>query len=105
MPDERLDPPWVEECAKDPGRRWRLRAERTRGALEVSNDGRLDELVVDHWFHLEYLDERTWNVRIGDVRLQATVQSSGDVVVNVQRGFYLEARGSTSTWEPEGSLE
>lgn len=58
--------------------------------------GVFDELVVDHWLHIEQLGEREWWMRIGDARILVAVQSSGDVRVDVERGFHAPIHGTTT---------
>jgi len=70
---------WARECAQTPGRRWRLRAYESDTAFEVENRGTFDELTVDHWLHVEQMDERLWMVRIGDRGLLVTVNQDGSV--------------------------
>ncbi|MBN8469456.1 hypothetical protein JYJ95_23390 [Corallococcus exiguus] len=60
------------------------------------NEGVFDELVVDHWLHLEQLDEREWWMRVGDARLLVRVESSGDVRVDGERGCYAPILGITT---------
>lgn len=70
---------WARECALTPGRRWRLRAHDGTSAFEAENKGTFDELVVDHWLHVEQMDERLWMVRIGDRGILVTVNADGSV--------------------------
>ena len=90
-----VDEAWVRRCAENPGAEWRLEIERDGQKVEVQDEGRFDELVVDHWLHVENLSERSWWLRIGDVRIEARVDSGGDVTVNVVRGFYSPVTGTT----------
>ncbi|WP_126932804.1 hypothetical protein [Corallococcus sp. AB018] len=82
--------------AASPGREWRLLAHRPSGDVSVKNEGVFDELVVDHWLHIEQLGEREWWMRIGDARILVAVQSSGDVRVDVERGFHAPIYGITT---------
>ena len=81
--DEKLKE-WACECAKNPGRRWRLHAYDGGRDLEVENEGIFDELVVDHWLHVEQMDERVWFVRVGEQGILVTVQSDGEVMVELK---------------------
>lgn len=82
--------------AASPGREWRLLAHRQSGDVDVKNEGVFDELVVDHWLHVEQLGEREWWMRIGDARILVLVASSGDVRVDVERGFHAPILGTTT---------
>ncbi|RKH04584.1 hypothetical protein D7X32_10570 [Corallococcus carmarthensis] len=64
--------------------------------MDVKNEGVFDELVVDHWLHIEQFGEREWWMRVGDARILVLVQSSGDVRVDVERGFYAPNLGTTT---------
>jgi hypothetical protein len=63
--------------------------------LEVENQGLLDEVVIDHWLHLEQMDDRKWWMRVGDARLLVLVLEDGRVQVDIERGFYEPALGAT----------
>lgn len=91
MADERSAP-----RTQPPGSDWRILARRGEQRIELANQGVFDELVVDQWLHLEQLDERSWWLRIGDVRLVAVVADDGSVTVDVQRGVYDQTRGQTT---------
>lgn len=82
--------------AEFPGREWRLLARRPSGDVDVKNEGVFDELVVDHWLHLEQLAEREWWMRVGDARILVRVESSGDVRVDIERGSYAPIHGTTT---------
>ncbi len=78
------------KCSAEPGRLWRLLAHRASGDLAIENDGIFDELVLDHWFHLERMQERLWWLRVGDARLLVELNEDGSTAVTVERGFYEE---------------
>lgn len=101
MEDEADEKSRLEKYAANPGREWRFQV-RVDGRVETcARDGTFDELVVDHWMHVESMDERTWWMRIGDARIMAYVAADGTVSVDVVRGFYDEVCGATETHEAE----
>jgi len=51
----------------------------------VENRGTFDELAVDHWLHVEEMDERLWLVRIGDRGFLTTVNEDGSVTLREAR--------------------
>jgi hypothetical protein len=75
---------------------WRLLAKDASGGrdLDVTNAGVFDELVVDGWFHLEWMEADRWWLRIGDARITVDV-SSEPPIVDVERGFYARSSGAT----------
>lgn len=83
--------------AEHPGREWRLLAHRADGPLKVQNEGTFDELVVDHWLHVESMDERQWWMRVGDARLLVSIEPDGRTRVDIERGFYAPPAGTTSS--------
>jgi len=102
---------WERERARRPGAHWRLLAQDAAGSLDVRQDGadggrerlvyrkrtpvEFDEVVVDHWLHVERMDKRAWWARIGDARLWIEIKRSGKVVVSVYRGEYGPVLGAT----------
>ena len=86
--------------APHPGAAWRLQTRDGEGLFRIENRGTFDELVVDHWFHIENMDERSWWMRVGDVRLVATIDREGRVTVDIQRGSYGEVSGTTEGEPP-----
>ena len=99
--DDKSKAEWARQCAQNPGAEWRVQARNEDRKIEHTNEGVFDELVVDHWLHLEQLDDRTWWMRLGDARLQVFVAQDGAVTVDVQRGFYEDVLGKTETVGPE----
>lgn len=81
--DNENDPP-----AKLPGSSWRLLTHRDTEAISIENDGVLDELVLDDWFHLERMQENLWWMRVGDTRILVEIRAQGAVALKVERGFY-----------------
>lgn len=77
------------------GRRWRLLAGSGSKTFEVESQGALDEFVLDDWLHLEHMEDRQWWLRIGDARLWISVDDTGQVQVDVERGCYAEVSGET----------
>ena len=65
----------------------------------MENRGTFDELVVDEWLHIEQMDAQTWWLRVGDARLIVAV-NEGQPMVDVERGFYSEPRGTTTNHVP-----
>lgn len=61
----------------------------------VPRDCRFDELVVDQWFHLEWMAGDRWWARIGDARISVAIDERGKPTVDVERGFYGDVRGTT----------
>lgn len=43
-----------------PGAQWRILARDGTRSFEASDQGVLDELVIDDWFHLEQMDDGWW---------------------------------------------
>ena len=74
--------------ARESGRSWRLLAHQESGDLAIENEGLFDELVLDHWFHMERMQERLWWLRVGDARLLVELHEDGSAELKVERGFY-----------------
>ncbi len=72
--------------ARSPGHHWRILAHGKGESFEVKGrrDLCFDELVIDHWLHIEQMDSRVWWMRVGDAVLWVTVQRSGNVRVSVE---------------------
>lgn len=109
---------WELDRAKRPGHHWRMLAQgpgstgyfhvRTNPEQgTVVSEGHperpvyqrasieFDEMVVDHWFHLERMDHRAWWARVGDARLWIKILKTGEVEVSVWRGEYGPVLGPT----------
>ena len=84
----------------EPGRRWRILAHREGETVELENQGKFDELVLDDWLHVEQMDDNVWWLRVGDVRIFVTVRGAENPVVDVERGCYGDIGGITRTWGP-----
>lgn len=80
-----------------PGSEWRVLAHDGERDIEHANEGVFDELVVDKWLHVEQMDEAAWFVRIGDARVLVRIGEHGEATVDVERGFYAEPLGTTTT--------
>jgi hypothetical protein len=81
--------------ATKPGWRWRLLAHREDEKVEIANQGRFDELVVDDWLHVEQMDDNVWWLRVGDIRLFVTLSESENPTVDIERGCYGPAKGGS----------
>lgn len=80
-----------------PGSEWRISAFKNGEKVEVADQGVLDEVVIQPWLHLEQLDEREWWMRLGDARILINIAADGQVQVDVERGYYHEVRGETTS--------
>lgn len=82
------------------GRPWRVQEKTQDGnTVEYTGIGTFDELLIDGFLHLEWLDGESWYARVGDARITATILPDGRVKVDVQRGAYGQVCGETTTWE------
>jgi hypothetical protein len=55
-----------------------------------------DELVIDHWFHIEQMDDRVWWMRVGDADITVRVGERGEASsVHIRRGDHGEVKGNT----------
>ncbi len=80
---------------------WRIQEKTADGnTVEYSGSGLFDELVIEGVLHLEWLDDKSWYIRVGDAKITATVLTDERVQVDVLRGAYGEVCGETNTWEP-----
>lgn len=87
--------------ARESGRSWRLLAHREIGEdLSVENEGLFDELILDHWFHLERMEERLWWLRVGDARLLVELHEDGSAELKIERGFYEDVASSDEAVSP-----
>jgi hypothetical protein len=82
----------VARMAKRPGRSWRLSAYYRNGIkrFEATDAGKFtfDELVVDHWLHVEQMNNRDWWMRIGgDLNLFVHIDGKGKVTVTATSGI------------------
>jgi hypothetical protein len=71
-----------------PGARWRILAKDGDRKIELENQGIFDELVIDHWLHLEQMDDNSWWARIGDASIHVVIDPSGRVQLTVERNVY-----------------
>ncbi len=71
-----------------PGSRWRTLARDGERMIEAANEGVFDELIIDHWFHLEQMDDQTWWMRVGDARVDIKVRADGSAEISVEREVY-----------------
>lgn len=85
------------EPIKRPGERWRVLAHDEHTTIELEDQGIFDELVVDEWLHIEQMDDNVWWFRVGDARILVTISENGPPIVDIQRGFYGLAKGSTQS--------
>lgn len=51
--------------------------------FEVQSEGVFDELVVDHWLHVEQMNERAWMIRVGETGIWVDVNANGEVAMRV----------------------
>lgn len=85
---------FARECARHPGRRWRVSTEPTFFGEPIprarpdcfENQGDFDELVVDHWIHLERMDTHTWWMRLGQREFDIEIERTGEVKVHERTG-------------------
>lgn len=71
-----------------PGSTWRILAKDGDREFAAKNEGIFDELVIDHWFHLEQMTDDTWWIRVGDARIDIEVRPDGSAEVSVERDVY-----------------
>jgi len=74
---------------------WRVLAYREGKEVAVADQGTRDEIVVDDWLHVERMDVNVWWLRIGDARLFVTVSGIEPPIVDIERGCYAAAKGTT----------
>jgi hypothetical protein len=78
-----------------PGTQWRVLVKRGDEAVELENQGVLDEVVLDDWLHLEQMNENVWWMRLGDARIVIEVAPEGTVRVDNERDNYERVSGET----------
>lgn len=44
---------------------------------DYENPIEFDELVIDHWFHLEQMDDRSWWIGLGNWHINVIIDSNG----------------------------
>ena len=63
------------------GARWRLLAWTDTQRIDIRHDQHpgaiFDELVVDHWLHVEQMDTGTWWMRVGNQTFLVHVDRDG----------------------------
>jgi hypothetical protein len=72
-----------------PGYQWRILAHRrdVPTQVELSSESyvapvEFDELVIDHWFHIEQMSDRHWWFRIGNYSGGVTIDGYGKPAVH-----------------------
>jgi hypothetical protein len=75
-----------------PGYKWRMLAwERKNGAKtelcseDLALGAEFDELVIDHWLHIEQMSERHWWMEIGGYRLDVSIDGNGKPDVFIEQ--------------------
>lgn len=75
----------IRQFSQIPGKRWRLSAEPGNGRTaryEAHNVGLFDELVVDHWFHMEKMASHRWWMRLGQRTFWIEIERTGEVKIS-----------------------
>ncbi len=86
------------EMAKNPGRTWRVLAHDGDRTVEVKNQGTFDELVVDHWLHLEQMTEREWMLGLGhEPEIGVWIRVNEDATVSLR----LRLHGASTVVIPQ----
>ncbi len=85
--------------ARGSGRKWRVLAHRGAERIELEDQGTFDELVLDDWMHIERMEDNVWWLRVGDARISVALLSGEAPTVDVCRGAYAPAKGTTTTQE------
>lgn len=70
------------------GSKWSLSTNIGRSQFHVGNKGVFDELVVDHWLHIEQMDERCWWMRVGDADITININEDATQDVIIRRGVH-----------------
>jgi len=86
----------MDEASSSGPSRWRLKAYRGEELREFEEDGSVDEIVVDHWLHIEKMDDGLWWMRLGDARIMVSVAAGGQAVVDVCRAVFAPQSGTSS---------
>lgn len=73
---------------KPPGSRWRVLARDGQREVAHGDEGVFDELVVDEWLHLEQMEDNTWWMRLGDARIDITIDADGRPHIVIERNVY-----------------
>lgn len=64
-----------------PGSKWRLRAVNAQGEEFISNETsgkwHFDEVVVDHWLHVEQMSQREYWLKVGDAHIWIDIGEDG----------------------------
>jgi hypothetical protein len=71
------------------GSQWRVQSRLGDERFVARNQGWFDELVVDHWLHIEWMNGRQWWARIGDAQLNIRILDDGTVDLTVERDVYV----------------
>ncbi len=90
------------------GSQWRIQSRSGDERFEARDKGWFDELVVDHWLHIEWMNGRYWWARIGDAQLSIRLLDDGTVDLKVDRDVYEnrpEPRLARNANLSEGSQE
>ncbi|MGH1341507.1 MAG: hypothetical protein ACRBN8_08150 [Nannocystales bacterium] len=89
----------TENFVSTAARPWRAQEKTADGTtVEDSGTGLFDELAIEDFLHLEWLDDRTWFIQVGDAGITATILDKGGVEVTVVRGAYTDICGETEVW-------
>ena len=70
-------------------------------ATEIEDEGYIDEIVIEKWFHLEEMDRNQYVLFVGDARIVVDARIRQQPRVDIERGFNGEIRGRTIIGEPE----
>lgn len=87
-------PKWGFGLRRRPGYQWRTLAHHDSVAVdslqqryEPKNAVCFDELVIDNWFHLEQMDDRSWWMDVGGHHINVYIPSSASKPVEVYVGI------------------
>lgn len=75
-------------CNRPPGSHWEVFAQGAGRGVHTGSDRHpgtiFDELVVDHWLHVEQMDTHDWWINVGGVHMNVTVGVDGHArIVNI----------------------